>query len=281
MNCWRYERAPKISNDESMALNVYSTRKSTKLSSVSCISFALPSLVIFSLAVAVAVCAAIVGRDKNYLFSILPDKPISNRFVDDVSLPVYQTKQRTIELSLFTASTRPQHIQQMYEKAAAAAQTTAATLPVSNGPHMGKTNNVDDCFLMRCSPMLGSTRHKITKKIDTEIETRIVSAHSVHSFFLLFVSTRDSRLDSPRLDSLGSFKCIHMNDRNGCRFVCHCNSCEELKKYYSISCDCIQATKVDVPFPSLILCLSLLLPFFSLLPLKISANGHRAKRSAK
>lgn len=46
MNCSRYERAPKISNDESMALNVYSMRKSTKLSSVSCFSFglSLPSL---------------------------------------------------------------------------------------------------------------------------------------------------------------------------------------------------------------------------------------------
>lgn len=129
-----------------------------------------------------------------YLFPFVrsTDKPIPNRFVDDVSLSVYQTKHRPIETSLFTAASRPQHIQQMYEKA-------AATLPVSIVPHMGNTgigsrssnsngrataNNVDGCFLMRCSPVLGAVRHKITKNIDTEIETRIVSVSLSHSFYV-------------------------------------------------------------------------------------------------
>lgn len=44
MNCKRYEPEPNISNDESMAWNEYSKRKSTKLSSVSAVgcSFSLP-----------------------------------------------------------------------------------------------------------------------------------------------------------------------------------------------------------------------------------------------
>lgn len=170
---------------------------------------------------------------------------------------MHKTKQRTIELSLFTASTRPHHIQRLYEKAA------AATLPVSNRPHMGKTNNVDDCFLMRCSPVLGSTRRKIFKKIDTEIETRIVSAFC--SFF--HFSNRFVR----------SFKYVPYARPTETVYV----SMQFMRRgKYSISFNCIEATKVDVPFPSLIP-LPFSLSLYSLLPLKISVNAHRPKRLAK
>lgn len=269
MNCKRYEPEPKISNDESMAWNEYSKRKSTKLSSVSRSRFFfLSPLIAFLFALPASssrfVCVAIVNRDKNYLFSISPDKPIPNRFVDDVSLSVHRTKQRTIELSLFTASTRPHHIQRLYEKAAA-----AATLPVSNGPHMGKTSNVDDCFLMRCSPVLGSTRHKITRKIDTEIETRIVSAYFAR--FSLCIQL-----------VLGSFKYAYQTHVRPKRFLfhnCHCNSCE--KENIQLVSIALKRHKIVCAFFRLSFRRSFFLPLCSRLPLKISANARRAKRSAK
>lgn len=81
-------------------------------------------------------------------------------FVDET--PVGKSK-RNISTSLFTEATRPKHIRILYEKAA------AGPVLLVNGD-----NRNDDCFLF-CSPVLGFTRRKMKKKIDAEIETRMVS----------------------------------------------------------------------------------------------------------
>lgn len=70
-----------------------------------------------------------------------------------------------ISTSLFTAATRPQHIRRLYEKAA-----SAPVLLVCNGnSDTSSENNYS------AGPLsLGHTRRQITKKIDAEIETRVV-----------------------------------------------------------------------------------------------------------
>lgn len=93
------------------------------------------------------------------------DKPKNKKnFIDDNDVSIYKTK-RTISTSLFTASTRPQHIQLLYEKAA----PTPVVL-VCNGDTTSEDN-----FSVGPLVRIGQTRRQITKKIDAEIETRVVS----------------------------------------------------------------------------------------------------------
>lgn len=88
------------------------------------------------------------------------DKKNPNLFVDEVPL---DKKKRCISTSLFTEASRPKQVRILYEKAAAA----PVLVVNSNEPS-------DDCFLF-CSPVFGASQRRIKKKIDAEIETRIVS----------------------------------------------------------------------------------------------------------
>lgn len=103
------------------------------------------------------------------------DKSKNKNFLDDNDVSIYKTK-RTISTSLFTASTRPQHIQRMYEQAA-----PTPVLPIlCNG---GDTSS-EDSFSV-CPLSFGHTRRQITRKIDADIETRVVSSRE--TFYLIFL----------------------------------------------------------------------------------------------
>lgn len=81
-------------------------------------------------------------------------------FVDEK--PAIKMK-RTISTSLFTEVSRPKHIRALYEKAA------AAPVVVVNG------DDQSEDFFLFCSPVMGRLRRKMRKKIDVDIETRVVS----------------------------------------------------------------------------------------------------------
>lgn len=99
------------------------------------------------------------------------DKSNKKNFIDDNDVSIYKTK-RTISTSLFTASTRPQHIQQMYEQAA-----PTPVLPIL----CNVDTNSEDSFSV-CPLSFGHTRRQIKKKIDAEIETRVVSIETFYLF---------------------------------------------------------------------------------------------------
>ncbi|XP_055298073.1 uncharacterized protein LOC129566299 isoform X2 [Sitodiplosis mosellana] len=84
---------------------------------------------------------------------------IDETIIYDNDVSIYKTK-RTISTSLFTASTRPQHIQKLYDQAA-----PTPVLLVCNDDTSSETN-------FSVCP-LGRTRRQITKKIDADIETRV------------------------------------------------------------------------------------------------------------
>lgn len=90
------------------------------------------------------------------------DKPDKKNFVDDNDVSIYK-KKRTIATSLFTATTRPDHIRKLYEKAA----TTPVVLVCND-----ETDSNADLFL--CSSSFGHTRRQITRNFDAEIESRVV-----------------------------------------------------------------------------------------------------------
>lgn len=96
------------------------------------------------------------------------DKPNAEKnFIDDNNVSIYKTK-RTISTSLFTADTRPLHVQQLYEKAVAT-------------PVIVDDSNDNDSIVVSSVAFIRTRRH-ITKKIDAEIETRVVS-------FAFFISS--------------------------------------------------------------------------------------------
>lgn len=86
------------------------------------------------------------------------DKPDKTRFVDSNDVSIYQTK-RTITTSLFTPDTRPDHVNRLYETAAA-----TPVLPICG-------DDIDGNQLLSAA-----TRQRITRNIDT-IERRMVSVH--------------------------------------------------------------------------------------------------------
>lgn len=100
------------------------------------------------------------------------DKPDKKNFVDDNDLSIYK-KKRTIATSLFTAATRPDHIRKLYEKAA-----SPPVVLVCND----ETDSNAEFFLSSSS--FGHTRRQITKKIDADIESRVVRYFFVFSFFI-------------------------------------------------------------------------------------------------
>lgn len=103
------------------------------------------------------------------------DKSNKKNFIDDNDVSIYKTK-RTITTSLFTASTRPQHIQRMYELAA-----PTPVLPIL----CNLDTSSEDSFSV-CPLSFGHTRRQIKRKIDAEIETRVVSEHrNIDTFYLL------------------------------------------------------------------------------------------------
>lgn len=93
------------------------------------------------------------------------DKPDKKNFVDSNDISIYKTK-RTITTSLFTPDTRPDHINRLYETAAA-----TPVLPICSDEIDGNDH------LYPATSFGARTRRRITKKIDAEIETRIVSFH--------------------------------------------------------------------------------------------------------
>lgn len=103
------------------------------------------------------------------------DIPNKKNFIDDNDVSIYKTK-RTISTSLFTASTRPQHIQRLYEQA-----VPAPVVPICNGE-----TSSEDSFSV-CPLSFGHTRRQITRKIDAEIETRVVRIDFICVFFYYFI----------------------------------------------------------------------------------------------
>lgn len=101
------------------------------------------------------------------------DIPNKKNFIDDNDVSIYKTK-RTISTSLFTASTRPQHIQRLYEQA-----VPAPVVPICNGE-----TSSEDSFSV-CPLSFGHTRRQITRKIDAEIETRVVRIDFICVFFII------------------------------------------------------------------------------------------------
>ena len=81
----------------------------------------------------------------------------------------YNTKYN-IETSLFTAETRSETLQNLYDAAAKTPVPVMAEMDRIAGQRDRKSS---DAFL--CTPVLGQTRRKLQAKIDMEIETRLVS----------------------------------------------------------------------------------------------------------
>lgn len=106
-----------------------------------------------------------------------PDKPNDTKnFVDDKDVSIYKTK-RTITTSLFTPETRPQHIKKLYDKAAA-----TPVVVISNGDTNSEVN-----FALCSRASFGHTRRHIKRKIDAEIETRMVSTNLIiHLLVIVF-----------------------------------------------------------------------------------------------
>lgn len=107
------------------------------------------------------------------------DKSNKKNFIDDNDVSIYKTK-RTITTSLFTASTRPQHIQRMYELAA-----PTPVLPIL----CNLDTSSEDSFSV-CPLSFGHTRRQIKRKIDAEIETRIVSVYRYRHILFIRLSCR-------------------------------------------------------------------------------------------
>lgn len=105
------------------------------------------------------------------------DKPNKKNFVDDNDISIYKTK-RAITTSLFTPASRPEHVKKLYDKAAA-----TPVVVVTNGDTNSEVN-----FVLCSSSSFGHTRRHIKRKIDAEIETRVVSE------FHFFLSTSSSLL---------------------------------------------------------------------------------------
>lgn len=117
---------------------------------------------LFLLAFFVCFCCCFCFVTFFFFLNPTADKVNKKNFIDDNDVSIYKTK-RTISTSLFTAATRPPHIQKLYEKAA-----PTPVLLACNGDTSSE-NNFSVC------PSVGHTRRQITKKIDAEIETRVVS----------------------------------------------------------------------------------------------------------
>lgn len=124
-----------------------------------------------------------------YQPTLSPDKPNKQNFIDDNDVSIYKTK-RTISTSLFTAATRPQHIQLLYEKAA----PTPVVLVYNGGSDTNSENNFSACPLS-----FGHTRRQITKNIDADIETRMVRTERCCSIFLTRMLIRSIETNNVRL----------------------------------------------------------------------------------
>lgn len=111
-----------------------------------------------------------------WVFFHFIDKPDKKNFVDSNDISIYKTK-RTITTSLFTPDTRPDHINRLYETAAA-----TPVVPICS-------DDIDGNDRRSTNTLFGATRRRITKKIDADIETRIVSVHCClyMCFFVWFV----------------------------------------------------------------------------------------------
>ncbi|XP_021712558.1 uncharacterized protein LOC110681100 [Aedes aegypti] len=83
----------------------------------------------------------------------------------------YSTKYH-IDTCLFTAETRTETLQELYDAAAKTPVSAIAEMDriagYNESDHLGS-----DAFL--CTPVLGQTRRKLRAKVDMDIETRLVS----------------------------------------------------------------------------------------------------------
>lgn len=84
----------------------------------------------------------------------------------------YSTKHR-IDTCLFTAETRSETLQELYDAAAKTPVSVIAEMDRIAGYSESERRSMD-AFL--CTPVLGQTRRKLRAKVDMEIETRLPSA---------------------------------------------------------------------------------------------------------
>lgn len=91
-----------------------------------------------------------------------------------VAIKKHFKSDRCIQTSLFTPETRSENIQQLYD---AAAKTPVTAIEEMDRLAGEKERRSSDIFL--CTPVLGQVRKKIKANVNIEIETRIVSPHSL------------------------------------------------------------------------------------------------------
>ncbi|XP_053682668.1 uncharacterized protein LOC128733088 [Sabethes cyaneus] len=95
---------------------------------------------------------------------------------DLVTFAQIKTHHRTkyhIDTSLFTAETRSETLQELYDAAAKTPVSAMAEMDRLTGQY-GTGRRSSDAFL--CTPVLGKTRRKLRAKVDMDIETRLPSA---------------------------------------------------------------------------------------------------------